>query len=61
MRPRGRTISVWTLGCVRADREGHPRSQECFIPGNFITNATVRPSHGQPSGHCLTVRPQSSG
>jgi hypothetical protein len=33
--------------------------RECFIPGNFITDATVRPSHGPPSGHRPTVRPSA--
>jgi hypothetical protein len=26
-------------------------------PGNFIMDATVRPSHGRPSGHRPSVRP----
>jgi hypothetical protein len=34
-----------------------PRGRECFIPGNFKNDATVRPSHGRPRGHCPTVRP----
>jgi hypothetical protein len=38
--------------CVRTDVPIYPR-------GNFITDATVRPSHGQPSGHRPTVRPSS--
>jgi hypothetical protein len=28
-----------------------------FTLGNFITDATVRPSHGLPSGHRPSVRP----
>jgi hypothetical protein len=36
--------------CVRADASVLP-------PGNFITDATVRPSHGRPSGHRPIVRP----
>jgi hypothetical protein len=26
-------------------------------PGNFVTDATMHPSHGRPSSHRLTVRP----
>jgi hypothetical protein len=40
----------------------HPRGHACvhvdasiLFPGNFITDATVRPSHGRPSGHRPTV------
>jgi hypothetical protein len=40
---------AWTLP-VRADAS-------VLHPGNFITDATVRPSHGRPCGHCSTVRP----
>jgi hypothetical protein len=42
--------SARTLGCVRVDASVLP-------PGNFITEATVRPSHGRPSGHRPVVRP----
>jgi hypothetical protein len=35
----------------------HPRGRECFIPGNFITDATMHLSHGRPSGHRPIVRP----
>jgi hypothetical protein len=31
------------------------RGRECFTLGNFITDATVHPSHERPSGHCPTV------
>jgi hypothetical protein len=34
-----------------------PRGRECFIPGNFKKDATVRPSHGRPHGHRPIVRP----
>jgi hypothetical protein len=40
--PRGRT---------RVRMDAH-----CFTPGNFKTDATVRPSHGRPHGHRPTVR-----
>jgi hypothetical protein len=57
--------------CVRADvlcpRErwiasARTRSRSCGLkcflpPGNFLTDATVRPSHGRPSGHCPIFRP----
>jgi hypothetical protein len=39
-----------THGCVRADASVLP-------PCNFIMDATVRLSHGRPSGHRPTVRP----
>jgi hypothetical protein len=32
------------------------RGRECFTLGNFKKDATVRPSHGRPRGHCPTVR-----
>jgi hypothetical protein len=35
---------------VRADAQ-------IYLLGNFITDAIVRPSHGQPSGHCPHPRP----
>jgi hypothetical protein len=35
---------------VRADASVLP-------PGNFITDATVRPSHGRPCDHRPTIRP----
>jgi hypothetical protein len=28
-----------------------------FTPGNFIMDATMRPSHGRPSSHRLTICP----
>jgi hypothetical protein len=38
------------LACVRADAGVLP-------PGNFIMDATVRPSHGRLSGYRPTIRP----
>jgi hypothetical protein len=54
--PRGHMVaSAWTRLC--------PRGPKCVCadasvlpPGNFITDATVRLSHGRPSGHRPTVR-----
>jgi hypothetical protein len=40
---------AWTPAC--------PRGHQYFTLGNFITDATVRPSHGRPYGHRPTVRP----
>jgi hypothetical protein len=50
---------------VQGEREGtggrRVRADASVLsPGNFIMDATVRPSHGRPSGHRLTVRPLSS-
>jgi hypothetical protein len=42
--------SARTLGCVRTDARVLP-------PGNFITDATVRPSHGLSYGHRPIVHP----
>jgi hypothetical protein len=42
---------------IRADGPMSARMQICFSPGNFKKDATVRPSHGRPRGHRLTVRP----
>jgi hypothetical protein len=46
---------------VRADTAPRgrpcPRGRECFIPGNFKKDATVRPSHGRSRGHRPTVGP----
>jgi hypothetical protein len=50
LRPRGRALSARTLGCVRTEKS-------VLFPCNFITDATVRPSHDWPSGHRLIVRP----
>jgi hypothetical protein len=50
VRPRERTLSVRTLDCVRADASVLPLR-------NFITDATVRPSDGQLSGHRPIFRP----
>jgi hypothetical protein len=41
---RGLAVSVRIYPCARADVPIYPR-------GNFITDATVRPSHGRPSNH----------
>jgi hypothetical protein len=41
---------------------GHARDRadaSVLPPGNFITDATVRPSHGRPSGHRPTVCPSA--
>jgi hypothetical protein len=43
--------------CVRAGACARPHGRQCFIPGNFITDTTVRPSHGRPCGHRSTVHP----
>jgi hypothetical protein len=49
--------------CVRVDAlfpHGHTRVRadaSVLPPGNFITDATMRPSHGRRSGHRPTVRP----
>jgi hypothetical protein len=51
-RPRGRCPSARMHSRVHADARVLPL-------GNFITDATVRPSHGRPSGHRPTVRPLS--
>jgi hypothetical protein len=37
-------------GCKGAD-------VSLFTPGNFITDATVRPSHGRPGGHRPSIHP----
>jgi hypothetical protein len=47
---RMQLASAWTLRCFRADAT-------VLSPGNFITDATVCPSHGRLSGHRSTVRP----
>jgi hypothetical protein len=44
------SASARTLDCIRADASVLP-------PSNFITDATVRPSHGRPCGHRPIVRP----
>jgi hypothetical protein len=41
---------------VRADAGVRPCGCEWFILGNFITDATVHPSHGRLSSHRPTVR-----
>jgi hypothetical protein len=43
---------------VRLCPRGHARVRtdaSVLYPGNFITDATVRRSHGRPSGHHLSV------
>jgi hypothetical protein len=52
--------------CVRADAgvrsRGYARvraNASVLPPGNFVADATVRPSHGRPSGHRPTVRPSA--
>jgi hypothetical protein len=52
VRPRGRAMSARMPLSVRADAS-------ILSLGNFITDATVRLSHGRPSGHRPTVRPSS--
>jgi hypothetical protein len=47
--PRGHVVVSARMQPVRADASVLPR-------GNFITDAKVRPSHGQPSGHRPIVR-----
>jgi hypothetical protein len=47
---RGRAMSARTCCCIRADAS-------VLSPGNFITDATVRPSHERPSGHRPIIRP----
>jgi hypothetical protein len=50
---------VRSRGRVFASAQTHRRIRtdaHCFIPGNFKKDATVRPSHGRPRGHRLTVR-----
>jgi hypothetical protein len=49
----GGSWSAQTHACVRADALIYPR-------GNFIMDARVRLSHGRPSGHRPSVRPQLS-
>jgi hypothetical protein len=50
LHPHGCRVSTRTLDCVRADAS-------VLLQGNFIMDATVRPSHGRLSGHRPTVRP----
>jgi hypothetical protein len=49
-------LSVWTCW-VRADAARVRTDVPIYPRGNFITDATVRPSHGRPSSHRPTVRP----
>jgi hypothetical protein len=46
----GMSAFARTVGCVHAD-------VSVLRPCNFITDATVHPSHGRPSGHCPIVCP----
>jgi hypothetical protein len=63
LRPHERPLSARMLDCVRADapclrgRSSRLCGRECLPPGNFITDAIVRPSHGRLSGHRPTVHP----
>jgi hypothetical protein len=72
LRPRERAVSAWTLGCIRTDAEGRLRGPwvasvqthkgvradaSVLSLGNFRTDATMRLSHGRPSGHRPTFRP----
>jgi hypothetical protein len=56
------SVSSWTqlvsvqTHRVRADTGVRLRGRECLPPGNFITDATMRPSHGRLSGHHPAVR-----
>jgi hypothetical protein len=43
--------------CVRADASCVRTDASVLPPSNFITDATVRLSHGRPSGHRPIVRP----
>jgi hypothetical protein len=43
--------------CVRADAAGVRSDASVLSPGNFITDATLRPSHRRPNGHRSIVRP----
>jgi hypothetical protein len=61
---RGGAAFARTLGCVRTDALMSARTQgrvcmdaPIYPRGNLITGATVRPSHGRPSGHRPIVRP----
>jgi hypothetical protein len=45
---------------VRADATRVRADASVLPPGNFITDATVRPSHGRPSGHRPIVRPRDN-
>jgi hypothetical protein len=47
----------WPGCCPSARTPARPCGRECFTPGNFKKDATVRPSHGRPRGHRPTVRP----
>jgi hypothetical protein len=55
--PRGRSSCPRGRGVVSA--RTHPVRADASVlsPGNFITNATVRPNHGQSNGHRPIVHP----
>jgi hypothetical protein len=62
LRPQGRGEGSSQEGeegneCVCADAAHVRADASVFPPCNFITDATVHPSHGWLSGHRLTVRP----
>ena len=41
---------------VHTDACEHPRRQQHFNPpNNFIMDATLRPNHGQPNSHRLSI------
>jgi hypothetical protein len=48
----------WRGRCPSARTHVHICTDGSVLPpSNFITDAIVRPSHGRPCGHCLTVHP----
>jgi hypothetical protein len=59
--PRGRWVtSTRSHRGVRTDTLVSARTRVFYPLGNFIMDATVRPSHRQPIGHCPTVRPRDN-
>jgi hypothetical protein len=64
--PRGRISASVRTQLIRMDaRQGErggqeegagPHGRADLPPSNFITDATMRPRHGRPSGHRPTVR-----
>jgi hypothetical protein len=46
----------WRGRCPSTRTHMRPRGRQYFTPCNFITDATVRPSHGRPCGHRPTIR-----
>jgi hypothetical protein len=67
VRPRGRGVSAWTqlssarTLCVHSDAGCGRTDVSVLPPGNFVMDATVRPSHARLSGHrpsvCPSIRP----